>query len=552
MASGIVKGLSAVSFPLTSHPLTMTSHLPFPWPTPLSGLPDEVSSEAVIVVVDDSGISFLGPLDPQASDWQHATPSSINPTFNGTYTWVLGNSTNNHCFMGSHGLVADSFTIYGFTPPMGFNQTYGLGSADSSEFHFSSPPGTGTSLLTSNQSFDFYPPKLTVIDYVTIPVTNKLTNLTGQTILVDDTSPEIHWKGNWTVNKNEYVEITLRMPESNSKIITEADWQWLPHGNSTHSSQNKGDSFTFRFMGTSIKVIGSSPGVDNGNQYPSGFFLSLNFTLDTNSTMQKFDWPGYGTPAHFPYFSADSLNPNENHTLTMSIVEVYAEESASLPQIQIDYLTYTASFTNLVDKPDFSSEFSSDGTDSSTSARSSPTTTSATNNVGSSARIGAIAGGTIGGTILFALAVLASWFCRRKNRSIKSFHDFAQTMMEMPTAFTLQAPVQPNTHSEKAAIIAPSRRSPTTARRHSFSGFSPTSSRDAEVHQTTPNLAIDRLSSNTDQTHRNSILDAEVRPTENGYRELVTRIDILTAALRGYAGPPEYVSEYRSEAGQSA
>ncbi|KAK7464924.1 hypothetical protein VKT23_006132 [Stygiomarasmius scandens] len=514
-----------------------------------------MSDETVIIVHDSLGLIFWSSYN-SSHKLVEVPEDPFHPMFNGTFYWINLNSSvdiTNGLFISFRGIPP--ITIYGFTPPLGYNQSYGLPGSGTTNLPLplKPPPGTGGPLLTidSDLDSDIYAPNLLVLDYTTYPVSDKYHNLTGETILVDDTSPEIHWKGNWTMNKDEEMTVAVQtLPDVD--ILR----QWWPHGNSTHSCQaTNQDSFTFRFKGTSIKVVGSYPGVlDSGFQFPNNFFLSLNFTLDTTFHRQDFSGPGDGPPAHFTYFSVDSLDPNENHTLTMSVIDKEIEKNTSSPfQIRIDYLTYTPSFTNLFGKPDLSGEFSSDG----------PTTASTGNNGSSSVRIGAVAGGVIGGIILFALMALATWLCWRKRRSLKSFQDITQTMMETPTAFTLRAPIQPNTHSEKAKIIAASTSPHILARRHSFNGFSSTSTRGAEEFQTIPDLAVSRLLPSTDQTnlqandidvHENPILgaveDGEERPAENGYRELMTRIDILTAAFRRYAGPPEYVSEYRSEAGQ--
>jgi len=88
-----------------------------------------------------------------------------------------------------------------------------------------------------------------LIDYFTVEASNS-TKLRGQTILVDDTNPEIQWNGNWVLRENYFVELT------NTSVFGDClsddgrtPMSVQPHGNATHESGSPGDSFTFRFSG---------------------------------------------------------------------------------------------------------------------------------------------------------------------------------------------------------------------------------------------------------------------------------------------------------------
>ncbi|KAK7439015.1 hypothetical protein VKT23_017721 [Stygiomarasmius scandens] len=492
-----------------------------------------MSDKTATLVIDDTFLSNLFK-HAENNSWGGEPSNELNPTFRKSYSWTKPNSNAESAILSLRvpfdhlNLEKGLLTVYGYTPPLGYNQTFFEFTDDENSINsqsFSSPPNVGSLLLTVNASTSadinktVIPPDITVIDYVTILVSDNYTDLRGTTILVDDTSPEIHFEGNWSSNRDEQMEVTLHT----SPNVT-VNRQWWPHGNSTHSSQAAvGDSFTFRFKGTSVNVVGSYPGIlDNGLQFPIDFFLALEFTLDSNTTRRDINGPGGGSPAHFEYMRFDSLDPNENHTLTMSVTEMHIDGSTSSPfMIRLDYLIYTPSFTNLFEKPDFSGEFSKSGTYSSTSAPTSSSTAAAPNgnDVDSSTRIGAIAGGIIGSIILVTLVVLTAWLCRRKHRSLNSSQSITQPGVLTP--FTLQSPIQSNTYSNKSAIISASQT--TTARRHSFNGFSSTSP-DPEI---TSDFPANRSPS----------------AAENGYRDLMAMIDMLTVAFRGYSGPPEYQSE---------
>jgi len=72
------------------------------------------------------------------------------------------------------------------------------------------------------------------IDFAVITAGNN-TPLTGKTIIVDDSSPEIKWSGQW-------------QEQSNYKFPAGVDIG-RPFGNATHTSANVGDSMTFQFAG---------------------------------------------------------------------------------------------------------------------------------------------------------------------------------------------------------------------------------------------------------------------------------------------------------------
>jgi hypothetical protein len=142
----------------------------------------------------------------------------------------------------------------------------------------------------------------------------------------------------------------------------------------------------------------------------------MSFTVDSTTVKQDFtefmtsnndSRPGY---PHFIYFQIDALEAG-NHMLTVSIDSIQGNISA-----MIDYLTYTPSFANLLEKPDFSHPTPT----STNELLPSGSTTSTTNNVVQrgthSQNKGAIIGAVIGSV---ALVALAFWWLLQRRRNIR-------------------------------------------------------------------------------------------------------------------------------------
>ncbi|THV06258.1 hypothetical protein K435DRAFT_789667 [Dendrothele bispora CBS 962.96] len=225
------------------------------------------------------------------------------------------------------------------------------------------------------------------------------TPLAGQTIIVDDSSPEINWSGQW-------------QERSNQKFPAGVD-QGRPFGNGTHASTNVGDSMTFPFAGTGIRVYGVFNWTVPGN-------TTATFTLDSNESSFKtfssaFDRPpNVQSVSNFLFFESTDLHEG-NHNLTIDVTEIVGEQS-----LIIDYLTYQPSFDSIKDKPDFSSGIIPDSTSSATgSPTSSPT---AGRNGGVPARsplpLAAIIGSVVGGVVL--IVTLVAVFCWSRIRSRRS------------------------------------------------------------------------------------------------------------------------------------
>ncbi|KAJ7924572.1 hypothetical protein B0H13DRAFT_1533586, partial [Mycena leptocephala] len=190
------------------------------------------------------------------------------------------------------------------------------------------------------------------LDYVVVTV-GELTSLQGQRILVDDKSPEIAWAGTgWTERNNFTLPIPCSLPsgqfvKSNNTTMSDFTAEVAPHGNTTHATSTPGDSFTFRFAGTSILVSGITP----GNPSTDNWIIRMDFTLDGNINSTTFTSGLSSDPVkpHFTYFSANDLSLG-NHTLVANVTEL---AGTPLPTMAIDYLTYQPSFQIAKDKPNF-------------------------------------------------------------------------------------------------------------------------------------------------------------------------------------------------------
>jgi hypothetical protein len=166
-----------------------------------------------------------------------------------------------------------SVSLFGVTPPRQYNQTIGIADPASDKDIITQPkdyrPYTYPSAAFGGQ---FYtsgilpaPGQMLLglsnangiaIDYALVTASNS-TNLQGQTILVDDASPEIFWDGSWSAQDNftmpvpcliptpeAYENATLNYPKGVSFTANMS-----AHANTCHQSSNVGASLTFQFAG---------------------------------------------------------------------------------------------------------------------------------------------------------------------------------------------------------------------------------------------------------------------------------------------------------------
>ncbi|KAK7435350.1 hypothetical protein VKT23_019701 [Stygiomarasmius scandens] len=235
------------------------------------------------------------------------------------------------------------------------------------------------------------------LDYVIItagPTTplNENTN-----ILVDeDNTSEILYSGNWDRN-TETIKINHGHPHA------------TPLGNTTHLTNNVGDSFLFQFAGTSVSVYGVFLSTATGS-------VDVEFRLD-DQAFPKHISVDSGTPSAYDeapnhlFFKQDALKPG-NHTLSANVTN-----SQGSQKLIIDYILYTPSFSSLASKPNFSLP---EPLSSPSGAGSEPITEDGSPDLGNSRPSipkGAVVGGVIGGIALILLGVIFIRYRCVKNRS---------------------------------------------------------------------------------------------------------------------------------------
>ncbi|KAJ7056916.1 hypothetical protein C8F01DRAFT_1086608 [Mycena amicta] len=315
-------------------------------------------------------------------------------------------------------LAGASVQLYGIAPPVPFNQTFVVSVAGPPREYSYHTPGYGglqyTSLNISTeglaQAAGF------ALDYLVVTV-YPTTDLLGKTILVDDSSLSLIWRGAWTEDNNFTLAVYCIMP-FNTTSFSPAEFGFVahmaPHANTTHASQTVGDEFEFWFTGTSISVYGVTPAEPESDPFATSWLLRMSFTLDAaqpivvNFTSQDFT---YEQP-HVVYFNASSI-PAGNHSLVGRVVDVVG---TTLPRARIDYITYKPSFVSQAEMPVLP-PFAPTTTNSSTS----PTTSSDAGSGGSAkAKINKapVAGGAVGAVVFCGLAiVLVVYMLRRPKRN---------------------------------------------------------------------------------------------------------------------------------------
>ncbi|KAK0464539.1 uncharacterized protein EV420DRAFT_1516866 [Desarmillaria tabescens] len=207
-------------------------------------------------------------------------------------------------------------------------------------------------------------------DYLTVQA-GLSTQMKGRTIIVDDYDPDIAFSGNW----------------SNVAIYpTEFDYSTGPYKDTAHWSNTAGDSFSFRFYGSSVAVYGII-----SNSTDTGSSAVLSYSVDAEQATTSVSLAS-GTNQPVPMAQLFSVDvPDGLHTLVVNVTFVL-----NLRQIGIDFVTYNASFESIDSIPFVS--------DSPVSATSSSKAT----------KVGAIVGGVVGG-IAF-VAVFALFLYILKNR----------------------------------------------------------------------------------------------------------------------------------------
>ncbi|THU94138.1 hypothetical protein K435DRAFT_900932 [Dendrothele bispora CBS 962.96] len=396
-------------------------------------------SEAVTIIVDDTDL-FNGATFNSAAWTELGTSSSKIkglPTFNTSLALNPDGQRSRSSFTFSTDEIT-SLALFGFTPVASNDQTFSVHiqtkdsdigswtnsypSPDQGCQFFTTPnlPATGGD---STFFFDVSTSGGLSIDYAVMEVTNS-TDLTGKTIIVDDSSPEITWQGNW---QSHSFDTTIQISFDVDPVHTGNTKGWHSHGNSTHRSISAGDSFIFQFAGTSITVAGIFPVLSN---QPDVFF-NLNFTVDNLSIPSSFTQSDVadsqvksrligGRQIHFPWFTNNSLTPGV-HTLIVEVLNVGGLDNNFA--VEIDYLTYTPSFRTASEKPNFGNGSGSGnpsgnpsgtllGPNPTTTGSPSPPTTKGTN-------IGAVIGGVVASVVLLVglIGGYLFWRYRRKQHA---------------------------------------------------------------------------------------------------------------------------------------
>ncbi|KAK7435050.1 hypothetical protein VKT23_019858 [Stygiomarasmius scandens] len=220
---------------------------------------------------------------------------------------------------------------------------------------------------------------------------------TTNVMVDDDDVSEIHYSGNW-IRNTDIITINGGRPSG------------PPLGNTTHRTNTVGDSLTFQFAGTSVKLYGIFLGTASGS-------VDIGFNLDGQvSTNRLFVSPGappsLDESPNYTLFSADGLAAG-NHTLFANITDASGSQKFIL-----DYIVYSPSFSSLSSKPNFDlPELPS----SSTGLEPEKTGSVGSQKSSSSVPTGAIVGGVIGGVILLLLVLMAIFLIRSRRISSRRY-----------------------------------------------------------------------------------------------------------------------------------
>ncbi|THU87130.1 hypothetical protein K435DRAFT_867583 [Dendrothele bispora CBS 962.96] len=377
-------------------------------------------SEAVTIIVDDADL-FEGLVQPGLTRW------GTLPTFDTTL--VIDDSLQDMISFTFPINGITSLALVGFTPAPSKDQTFsvqiGTNGQNADIGYWSNTsypsPNLGCQFFTTpdlpgndtdNPTFSF---NLTAsggvsFDYAIMQVGN-FRDITGKTVIVDDSSPEISWQGNWQEGKSSNLNVTIPFKDDQPY----EGKSWYPHGNSTHRSNQVGDSFTFQFAGTSIVVAGIFPVL---NEQPDTFVAYMNFTIDDYSVQQKFIQQDVQTPSqpdrvHFPWFKNNTLAPGA-HTLVVEVLSLGGLNNDLM--VEIDYLTYTPSFRTASEKPNFGTNpTNSSGSDPTPSGISPPP---GSNNTGGG-NIGGIIGGVVAGIFILLVGSIGGYLFWRHKKELQ-------------------------------------------------------------------------------------------------------------------------------------
>ncbi|KAF7336456.1 Gpr1 family protein [Mycena sanguinolenta] len=399
-----------------------------------------VLADLVTIVIDDTVLlsgSFGDINIGNTGAWLTTDSDAIDAGFPSNYNNTNFNLQSTPFGEGAWVFQFDgtAVALFGITPPAQFNQTFGIGDPPFHKVNITNPKDySARSYPSPSQGGSFYTSSILpnasqiqvgitgarglAIDYALVGV-GPSTDLQSQTILVDDSSSEIIWNGSWTIQANYTLPVPCQLAFSSNSDdgFSTFTANMSPHGNSSHFSNEVGDSFTFSFAGTSLLVSGVTPGDDMGQDW----LLQMQFTIDENVTTSNFTRdPNYISKPHFEYFKSDPLKPG-NHTFTAKIVNAVG---SVVPGANIDYITYKPSFLTIQDKPNFGPVPNGISTQSQSASNPSGTFHSSTPSSNGKEKdhptAGPVAGGVVGGILVILLLVLSWRWWKKRHRERKA------------------------------------------------------------------------------------------------------------------------------------
>ncbi|KAK0215126.1 hypothetical protein IW262DRAFT_1278558 [Armillaria fumosa] len=281
---------------------------------------------ASLVLLDDSAFS------PGFSPKYLWTNDHGNPLYQQWYQhysyWAQysnpDNSTYGSFSVSFEGGISIAFT--GNTPPSTKRQNFSVYIDDADAYVASYPSSptreylqwyTSPTLEEGNHTITLTDMDWSDVDYALIGVGNQ-TTAPGKDILVDDTSDNIVWTGDWQTNTSTLIRI------NDFAIVNH------PLGSSTKDSTTEGDSFSFQFTGTNVSVFGIQR-----NSVVGVIYADFSVDGEKISTFSVTSARSGNDLANTLFFSSPIL-PHGIHTLAMNITRVAGDQS-----LKLDYITYS-------------------------------------------------------------------------------------------------------------------------------------------------------------------------------------------------------------------
>ncbi|KAK0466687.1 hypothetical protein IW261DRAFT_1598303 [Armillaria novae-zelandiae] len=363
----------------------------------------EITMSGSLVLLDDS--AFSPGFSPKYL-WTNDPGNLLLQQWYQHYSYWAQYSNPDNSTYGSFSVSFEGISIAftGNTPPSTRQQNFSV-YIDDADGYVASYPSTPTqeymqwytspTLEEGNHTITLIDMDWTDVDYALIGVGNQ-TTAPGKDILVDDTSDNIIWTGDWQTNTSTLIRI------NDFEIVNH------PLGNSTRDSTTQGDSFSFQFTGTNISVFGIQR-----NSVVGVIYADFSVDGEKMSTFSVTSARSGNDLANTIFFSS-SILPHGVHTLVMNITRVAGDQS-----LKLDYITYSrqAPGSDHMASPSSSSVSPSksnlpSGPASSFSSTTSNLTPKATNTK-------RIVGGVVGGGIALLMIILAgALFCWQRKRKV--------------------------------------------------------------------------------------------------------------------------------------